>query len=261
MIRLAVLALALAFALPEVQSEPMEENVLRILTFNIKHGATMNGDFDLDVIAKVIQDARPDFVALQEVDVKTRRARGIDLAAALADRTGMAAAFGKAMDYSGGQYGNAILSRHGIEASESVALPFTPENEPRAAIAADIALPGGQSIRFISTHLEVASENARLAQARAINERFGRDKTPAILAGDFNAQPGSAAMAELAKSWTIACGDNPAPTFPSSNPDIKIDYVLFRPAGRWTVQETRVIQDKVASDHCAYLVVLSPGKD
>ena len=49
------------------------------MTFNIYHGETMKGDFNLDVIAKVINDANPDFVALQEVDHKTNRAKKYDL--------------------------------------------------------------------------------------------------------------------------------------------------------------------------------------
>ena len=84
------------------------------------------------------------------------------------------------------------------------------------------------------------------------------DTIPTILAGDFNAIPGSDTMRELETHWTVACGDNPLPTFPSDAPRIKIDYVLFRPAGYWVVEETRVFQDPVASDHCACLVVLAP---
>ncbi len=44
--------------------EADDGRTLRILSFNIYHGETMKGDFDLDVIAKVIIDADPDFVAL-----------------------------------------------------------------------------------------------------------------------------------------------------------------------------------------------------
>jgi len=31
---------------------------------------------------------------------------------------------------------------------------------------------------------------------------------------------------------------------------------MFYPANRWKVLETKVICDTIASDHCAYLVVL-----
>ena len=57
--------------------------IVKVLTFNILHGATTKGDFNIDVIAKVIIDANPDFVALQEVDFKTNRAKKYDLATEL----------------------------------------------------------------------------------------------------------------------------------------------------------------------------------
>jgi len=49
--------------------------MVRVLTFKILHGATLQGDFNLDVIAAVIKEADPDFVALQEVDHMTERDR------------------------------------------------------------------------------------------------------------------------------------------------------------------------------------------
>ena len=96
---------------------------LRILSFNILHGATTRGDFDLDVIAKVITDAHPDLVALQEVDRKTNRAQTLDLALALGWKTNMAALFGKAMPYDGGEYGEALLSNYSILQSRNIPLP------------------------------------------------------------------------------------------------------------------------------------------
>ena len=42
--------------------------VIRVLSYNILHGATLKGDFDLDRIAAVIKSVSPDLVALQEVD-------------------------------------------------------------------------------------------------------------------------------------------------------------------------------------------------
>ena len=56
--------------------------------------------------------------------------------------------------------------------------------------------------------------------------------------------------------WTDATAKNPEPTFPSSDPTRKIDYVMYIPQNQWRVLETNVIQDTVASDHCGLLVVL-----
>jgi endonuclease/exonuclease/phosphatase family metal-dependent hydrolase len=56
-----------------------DKTTVRVLTFNILHGATTQNTFDLDTIASVIIAAQPDFVALQEVDFKTQRAHQYDL--------------------------------------------------------------------------------------------------------------------------------------------------------------------------------------
>ena len=93
------------------QSQVDHSIQVKILTFNIYHGATTNGSFDLDTIASVILRTDPDLVALQEVDFKTNRAKNYDLATELGWRTKMVSIFGRAMPYDGGEYGEAILSK------------------------------------------------------------------------------------------------------------------------------------------------------
>ena len=231
---------------------------LKILTFNILHGATTKGDFDLDAIAKVIIEADPDLVALQEVDFKTNRARQYDLVTELGYRTKMAPIFGKAMDFDGGEYGEGILSKFSFISTRNIALPFTPGNEPRAALEILTMLPTGDTIAFVGTHLDhLRDEKDRVAQVKKINEVFSKNIYPTILAGDLNAIPGSTPITIIEEVWTPSYNrGNPAPTFPSNEPRIKIDYVMFKPGNNWKVIETEVIQDPVASDHCAYLVTL-----
>ena len=252
--------LLLLFTVLDGHTQPAHNNgkTIKVLTFNILHGATTRGDFDLDVIAQVIQDTDPDLVALQEVDFKTNRARGYDLATELGWRTKMAPLFGKAMDYDGGEYGEGVLSGTSILASRVVGLPHSQDNEPRAALEIITVLPTGDTIVFIGTHLDHTRDNTdRIAQAEKINKVFASNRYPSLLAGDLNDVPGSEAIRILEKIWTPSYDkSNPEPTFPSNNPRIKIDYVMFMPPRKWNVLETRVIQDTIASDHCAYLVIL-----
>lgn len=231
---------------------------LRVLTFNIYHGATMKGDFDFDYIASVIKSADPDLVALQEVDFLTRRARGSDLATELGWRLKMVSVFGAAMKYDGGEYGEAILSRYSFLSTRNVPLPFTGGREPRAAVEVIIVLPSGDTIAFIGTHLDHTGDDTdRILQARKVNETFAGGRYASILAGDLNAVAKSVPIGILEDLWVnVEDGGTAEPTFPSDNPVRKIDYVMFRPAGRWRVISTEVIQDSVASDHCGYLVEL-----
>lgn len=251
-----IMILTFCFIFP--QEKVKESKRIKVLTFNILHGATMKKDFNLDVIAKVINDANPDIVALQEVDFKTKRAKSYDLATELGWRTKMVPLFGRAMHYDGGEYGEAILSKYTFINTRNIALPFTDGNEPRAALEVTFVLAEGDTISFVATHLDHLNEDYdRIKQATKINEVFSKNKYPTILAGDLNDLPRSNTINILEKLWTPTYNKlNPEPTYPSDNPKDKIDYIMYYPKERWSVVETRVIQDKIASDHCAYSAIL-----
>ncbi len=232
-----------------------QEQTLTVLTYNILHGATTKGDFDLDKIAAVINAFDPDLVALQEVDFKTKRAKSYDLVTELGWRAKMAPLFGQAMPYDGGGYGEGVLCKMPIIRSRNVALPHSPGNEPRAALEVLVELKSGDTIAFIGTHLEHQQTSTdRIDQVKKINEVFVSNHYPSILAGDLNATPESEAISILKELWIDASGVGK--TYPSDNPRVKIDYIMYRPSEKWELIETKVICDKVASDHCAVLSVL-----
>ena len=258
MVGMRIVAVLGCLFLLQVAGVWAEEPVrLKVMTFNIYHGETMKGDFDLDRIARVILDEDPDMVALQEVDFLTKRARGYDLATELGWRTKMTPLFGRAMKYDGGEYGEAILSKHSFVSTRNVPLPHSEGREPRSALEAVVELSSGARIAFVGTHLDhLRDEKDRLMQARGIVEAFAGNDVPTILAGDLNALPDSTTLALLREHWTAAHGDSPEPTYPSKDPRMKIDYVMFAPEECWRVIEMRVIADEVASDHCAVVAEL-----
>jgi endonuclease/exonuclease/phosphatase family metal-dependent hydrolase len=233
-----------------LHAEPVR---LRILSYNIRHAEGTDSKLDPARIAHVIRQADPDFVALQEVDVRTTRVAGADLAHQLAATTGLHAVFGKTIDYHGGWYGNAILSRWPLAGFVNHALPFTPGREARAVIEADTA----KGFRLLATHLDITEPDRLLAAARIKELITGPSGgVPMVLAGDLNATPGSATMKALLADWSTAALDQPLPTIPSAAPARQIDYILFRPANRWHVVEVRVLDEPVASDHRPILAVL-----
>ncbi len=255
---LALLMIAAACRTQDLNDFQEAAGTVKIMTFNIYHGATTRGDYDLDAIARVIADADPDLVALQEVDFRTNRIKKIDLAAELGLRVRMVPLFGRAMYYDGGEYGDGILSKYTFISTRNLPLPYTPGNEPRTALEAVVVLPSGDTIAFVSTHFDhLKNETDRIAQAKVINEVFGSSSCPTVLAGDLNAQPGSTPINILEEVWSSSYDRaDPEPTFPSDAPVIKIDYVMHFPKISWKTLETKVIMDSVASDHCAYLVTL-----
>lgn len=263
---LQVLAAGLLFSSAAFGAEPLK---IRVLTYNIQHGQGTDGRIDLQRTADVIKRLAPDVAAIQEVDRKTTRANGVDQAAELAKLTAMHSAFGKAMDYGGGEYGESILSRYPLETVKTHDLPFTEGCEPRCVIAACIKIgTTGPEILFAGTHLEHARATQRLCQSSKISPALAvNESEAAILAGDFNDVPDSPVMMVLKRHWSDATADQPDPTWPSDKPRSKIDYVLFRPTAAWRVVEQQVINEPIASDHRPLLVVLewaganSPGKD
>ena len=144
---------------------------LRVLTYNIHHGEGTDGRFDYERLAGVITDLNPDVVALHEVDRKTRRARGIDQPALMEKLTGMKSVFGRSFHYSGGEYGNAVLSRLPVDNVQTHYLPFRFGQEPRAAVAARVSPDNGLP-RFIlvSTHLSTRARGSE--QAHQLNSLF-----------------------------------------------------------------------------------------
>ena len=229
--------------------------IVRVLSFNILHGETMNGDFNLEQIARVIRQAEPDLVALQEVDLYTGRTSGRDLASELGLLTRMVPLFGRAMPYDGGEYGEGILSRYSFLSSRNHALPAQEGHEPRSALEVHVILDSGDTIAFVGTHFDHTGDVDRINQAAELREILAGVDLPVLLAGDLNATPESRCMeilfSDLKPSFTEM-----APTFPSDGPRAKIDYILYGPPDRWRVLESRVICDTVASDHCALLSVL-----
>jgi len=224
----------------------------RVMSYNIHHcNPPFAGDkIDVEAIAKVINAEKPDFVALQEVDVNTERSgKGKNQAKQLAELTGMAFYFSKAIDHQGGEYGVAVLSRFPIMDSVRFSLPIHADKpeENRTVAAITVMLPSKQKMIFASTHLGLKEPN-RLLQAETIINHFGKTEVPMILAGDFNAVPESPVMAVFNPYFTSSCSDC-KPTIPVANPSKTIDFILYKKGNKLKSEETRVIDEKYASDH------------
>jgi endonuclease/exonuclease/phosphatase family metal-dependent hydrolase len=242
---------------------------LRIVTYNIRHGEGMDHKIDLERIAKVLNDQKPDIVALEEVDQGTKRASGVDQPAELAKLTGMHAYFGHNIDYDGGGYGTAVLTKLPVRSAESVKLKSFYASTPQHAEQRGVQVLGlgdetDPPLWFLCTHLDYRpKDDERMDSAHTINDLVDKHASdPAIIAGDFNATPDSAPVKEFAKHWKIAGEDSADAsqpkilTFPADKPNRRIDYVMCRPAKDWNVVEVRVIDEPMASDHRPVLTVL-----
>ena len=241
-----------------------EPEKLRVLTYNIHHGEGVDGELDLNRIAKVIRTESPDLVALQEVDQGTRRTNRIDEPNELSRMTHMQVVFQKNIDYEGGGYGNVVLSKLPVKSHTDVKLPSLKNPEPveqreqRGALVVEVQTTSGTSVLFASTHLDCRRQDTeRFESAKVINDWFQRNAVgrPALLAGDMNATCDSRVLTKFDESWTRERTEE-MPTVPAKTPRRQIDYILHRPADRWRTVEVRVLDEAVASDHRAYFAIL-----
>jgi endonuclease/exonuclease/phosphatase family metal-dependent hydrolase len=223
------------------------EGDLRVMTFNIQ--SAIRG---LDKVSEVIRDASPDIVALQEVDVGSHRANGLDQPAELARRTGLKYfAHFRTTTLFGGDYGVAILSRFPLESVEQHPLPVETGTEPRTVARVHMKVHG-QDVSVYVTHLTRRPFNGgvRVRQSAAIMKLMAEDPRPKLLMGDMNDTPESGSLRlfkrELADVFELR-GEGSADTYPLPViPNLRIDYVLA--SDRFMPRHSKVLRVN-ASDH------------
>ncbi|MBI5849570.1 MAG: endonuclease/exonuclease/phosphatase family protein [Planctomycetes bacterium] len=229
---------------------------LRVVSYNIRHGCGSDDTVDLARTAAALRALAPDLVALQEVDCGVRRSGGVDQAAELGRLLGMHHAFGSFMDYQGGRYGMAFLSRFPILRSHAIRLP--PGDEPRIALRIDVAVPGVGELTAVNVHFNwVGDDTLRYAQARALAEQLASIGPRYLVLGDFNDEPGSRTL-QLFQGQALEIAKPAAArlTYPAPAPVKEIDFVFASPTDGWRVHEVRAVAETLASDHRPVLAVI-----
>lgn len=246
---------------PHAAGPPRE---IRVLVYNVHAGKDAAGVDNLSRVADLVRAVNADIVLLQEVDRRTRRSGGVDQPDILARRTGFAFAFGKTLDYDGGEYGIALLSRWPITRDTLVRLPVDPPQrrsggsyEPRGAHRVTVRAPGGD-VEVINTHLDASRDDHYRRQEIRTLLALARDARPAALVGgDMNSTPESDVQAEpraagLRDAW-LDCGRGDGYTYPADTPVKRIDYLYLTGTATCT---TAIVLETTASDHRPLLVTV-----
>jgi endonuclease/exonuclease/phosphatase family metal-dependent hydrolase len=252
--QLAYLVIAAITFAPVGASQPTE---LRLMTYNVHHCEGVDGKLDIERIAAIIKNQNCDLVALQEIDLKTNRSQQINQLEKLSELTKMKPFFGKAIDYGGGEYGVAVLSRLPVVSNKTWQLPSDGKREQRVALEVVVHPVDGEAFVFACTHLDHSSgENDRAKQTNALRELFGNGPRQAILAGDFNATANSTEMKTVLEKWTDVDATKLTPTIPVAKPTVKIDYILIQQDSPWKVHSAEVLKEPIASDHLPLVATL-----
>ena len=196
------------------------------MTYNIRHGVGMDRILDLERTARVIQSVNPDIVILNEVDEGTTRSLGVMQADSLGGLLGLHAIFGRSIDYDGGMYGNALLSRNPILDFQIIDLSTDSLLEGRSVFLSRIAFED-DTLTVLGTHLGLSPQERSLQVTRIIEQLPIHTKL--ILAGDFNFEPASENYHRLTQHLqdaVLVTNTTPPHTFPANKPDRRIDYIF-----------------------------------
>ena len=241
---------------------------LRLMTYNVHRCVGTDRRLDVERIAEVIAAEKPDVVALQELDVRRARTKGVDQAHRLAELLKMTSHFHPAMTVEKELYGDAILTclpEVKVKADGLPLYPRIPGLEPRGAVWITVQV-GGTPVQIINTHLGLVPQEQKRQAADLLGENWMAHeawKAPGILLGDFNATPYSATYrllkAALRDAQTPSAGwrKSPTSTFPSNFPFMRIDHVfLTKGLETLDVRSPYGALARAASDHLPLVVDL-----
>lgn len=221
-----------------------EPGTVTVLTWNLQgsHGV------DLDSVATIVREHRPDVVLLQEI----QRGQSRRLAAAVGMRRRWVFKHLAAWDWPEGM---AVLTPHDLVSTRRLVLRrsllFTWRR--RVAILATIAAPGARFC-VVNVHLSAHDDSAARREEASI---VVGSAAGAVVGGDFNDRPGGAApsvfeAAGWTDSWDAARpGDAGFTNWTPGErggraPDQRLDYVMAPPG--WSVSSADVGSASVDHD-------------
>ncbi len=223
---------------------------VRIMSYNIHHGISMEGRLDIEGIAEVIKESGAHIVGLQEVDNRFIRSLFQDQTKKLAEILDMHYYFGENFTLLGAGYGNAVLSKFPIINASNLQLEGS--RESRGVISASIDIHG-KDINFLVTHLS-RNQSIRDVQVQRIGEYISLLEDEVILVGDFNSVPGTKEIMYIERRLKEAAkeaGKDGLYTFVNRDgTKARIDYIFLSPS--ITVSDVWTI-DSDASDHLPLL--------
>ncbi len=215
---------------------------LKVLSYNMHKGFCLrNRRYVIETMRSALQAVNADFVFLQEIRGQHplhehREEHGDDSQCVfLAGEKWSHHVYEKNAVYTGGDHGNAILSKYPLRQAKNIDISTNPF-EHRGLLHAVVELPDDRELHLACTHLNLL-QRGRQRQVERITE-YLRDKVPAdaplIVAGDFNdwrsqATPTLAEQLDLHDAREHLHGRH-ARTFPSFLPLLRLDRIYQRGA-------------------------------
>jgi endonuclease/exonuclease/phosphatase family metal-dependent hydrolase len=227
--------------------------LMKLATYNIHGCVGADGSFNPDRIIRVLAELNADVVALQEVE--HRAVGGGNLLDYLANALSMTALAGPTLLRGTWHYGNALLTRLPVRATERVDLSVHP-HEPRGALEVELCW-GPRRLQVVATHLGLwpAERRRQVRRLLALFESGRADVS--VLLGDLNEW----LLWGRPLRWLrrhFADTRRPPATWPARFPLLALDRIWANPRGALSVIEShRSEAARRASDHLPLWAVLT----
>jgi endonuclease/exonuclease/phosphatase family metal-dependent hydrolase len=156
-------------------------------------------------------------------------------------------------------WGNAVLSRYPITASEAHALPTEDLLLERGFILAQIDTGTANPLNVINTHYHhiEADSDLRVPQSQAIID-FWAGRPFTLIMGDLNAEPDTPEMMLIRDAGfteaLAAAGITPGYTYSSVDPYTQLDYIWYTAD---LAADGVIIPTTTASDHLGIVATIS----
>jgi endonuclease/exonuclease/phosphatase family metal-dependent hydrolase len=220
---------------------------LRIGTWNIRAAQSA----PVDALAAEIGAMKVDVIALQEVDVRTRRGGFVDEPTELATALGLQYVFAASIKWDEGHYGLAVLSRWPLTKVERHRLNSTPEAEPRIVLDVTVCA-SGRPLQILNHHADRRTESRALGFADLRQIVKGGVGRGILVLGDLNEYPDAPGVRSLIDAGFVdLSADSPFTVGPG-----RVDYLLAdAPLAR--IASTARVWTTDKSDHHAVLADLA----
>ncbi len=227
---------------------------MKVMTFNIQHCYEYNRKrINIPVFYKTIGRLDVDICGLNEVRGKGRLFGYTDQTNAIGNGLNFNRYFAEAIKVKGtSPYGNALVTRYDIISSETVKIPDPADRNDNGCFESRCVLKTvlnceGKSVCILVCHMGL-EKSERVNAVQTICKIIDETDLPLILMGDFNTTPDNDVLKpvyeRLIDTDELALNKGTA-TYPSFNPEAKIDYIFYRGL-KCTKVETHC---EVVSDH------------
>jgi endonuclease/exonuclease/phosphatase family metal-dependent hydrolase len=236
--------------------------LLKVLDWNTHHGIGTDGKYNIQRFVTWIVKSGANVVSLNEVEKFVGSYGNEDqparYAALLKSQTGKTwyYKFAQRDGYTNGQ-GNLILSTFPLEIGDDYTLSYS------RSVARVQILVNGIRVNVFSTHLDSESSTRRAIQMNELKSWAGSFSQQWVYAGDFNAWPGAAEIANMTSAnydaWAVAKANGTAIAYSGNEAgntrNSRIDYVFYsKYASRlrlksMQVYDTRDSSGVMPSDH------------